>query len=103
MNKNIKKKKDKIYEINKNNKNEIKIEEITTNEIDESLITIILKQTNYDKKTAIEKLKKWNNNHINVIKEYMNPNFQTNKNKKPQTNNQKIFSEIRNFMDSIKY
>lgn len=102
MNKNIKKK-DKIYEINKNNKNEIKIEEITTNEIDESLITIILKQTNYDKKTAIEKLKKWDNNHINVIKEYMNPDFQTKKNKKPQTNNQKIFSEIRNFMDSIKY
>ena len=93
----------KKYNINKNNKNEIKIKEITTNEIDESLISIILKQTNYDKKTAIEKLKKWDNNHINIIKEYMNPNFQINKNKKLQTNNQKIFSEIRNFMDSIKY
>ena len=102
MNKNIEKK-DKIYEINKNNKTEIKIEEITTNEINESLITIILKQTNYDKETAIKKLKKWDNNHINVIKEYMNPNFQVNKDKKPKTNNQKIFSEIRNFMDSIKY
>ena len=58
----------KKYNINKNNKNEIKIKEITTNEIDESLISIILKQTNYDKKTAIEKLKKWDNNHINIIK-----------------------------------
>ena len=96
-------KQDKIYEINKNNKNEIKIEEITTNKINESFIPIILKQTNYDRETAIKKLKKWDNNYINVIKEYMNPNFQDNKHKKKQTNNQKIFSEIRNFMDSIKY
>jgi len=96
-------KQDKIYEINKNNKNDIKIEEITTNKIDKSFIPIILKQTNYDRESAIKKLKKWDNNYINVIKEYMNPNFQNNKHKKKQTNNQKIFSEIRNFMDSIKY
>jgi len=93
----------KKYDIDKNNKKEIKIEEVPINDIDESLISIIINQTNYDKETAIEKLKKWNNNHINVIKEYMNPNFYINKNKKKQTNNQKIFSEIRNFMDSIKY
>ena len=73
------------------------------NNIDEKIISLILNQTNYNKKTAIEKLKKWDNNHINVIKEYLNPNFQVNKIKKEKTNNQKIFSQIRNFMDSIKY
>ena len=96
-----KSKNEKKYEINK--KNEIKIEEIIKKNIDEKIISLILNQTNYDKKTAIEKLKKWDNNHINVIKEYLNPNFQVNKIKKEKTNNQKIFSQIRNFMDSIKY
>ena len=96
-----KSKNEKKYEINK--KNEIKIEEIIEKNIDEKIISLILNQTNYDKKTAIEKLKKWDNNHINVIKEYLNPNFQVNKIKKEKTNNQKIFSQIRNFMDSIKY
>ena len=100
MNEN-KSKKEKKYEINK--KKEIKIEEIIEKNIDEKIISLILNQTNYDKKTAIEKLKKWDNNHINVIKEYLNPNFQVNKIKKEKTNNQKIFSQIRNFMDSIKY
>ena len=94
-------KKEKKYEINK--KKEIKIEEIIEENVDEKIISLILNQTNYDKKTAIEKLKKWNNNHINVIKEYLNPNFQVNKIEKEKTNNQKIFSQIRNFMDSIKY
>ena len=100
MNEN-KSKKEKIYEINK--KKEIKIEEIIEKNIDEKTISLILNQTNYDKKTAIEKLKKWDNNHFNVIKEYLNPNFQVNKIEKKKTNNQKIFSQIRNFMDSIKY
>ena len=68
-------------------KNEIKIEEIIEKNIDEKIISLILNQTNYDKKTAIEKLKKWDNNHINVIKEYLNPNFQVNKIEKKKKNN----------------
>lgn len=86
--------------MNKKIENEKKIPVI---EINEKIISIILNQTNYNKKTAIEKLKKWDNNHINVIKEYINPNFKIKKKSNKKTNNQKMFSQIRSFMDSIKY
>ena len=66
-------------------------------------INIIITQTNYTREKAIEKLLEWENNYMNVIKEYLNPNFQNKTNEKKITNNQKIFSEIRNFMDGIKY
>ena len=42
----------------------------------------ILNQTNYDKETAIEKLKQWNNDYTNVIREYLNPNFKKKRNQK---------------------
>ena len=74
------------------------------NKINEKLeenIRIILTQTNYTRNEAIDKLKIWDNNYINVIKEYINPNFNNKKTTKKQTNNQKIFSEIRRFMDSV--
>lgn len=69
----------------------------------EEHIKIILTQTNYTREQATDKLKFWNNNYINVIKEYINPNFNNKKKAKTQTNNQKIFSELRKFMDSINY
>ena len=86
----------KIDDINENEKKDVK----NDNKFEEH-IKIILTQTNYNRNEAIEKLKSWNNNYINVIKEYINPNFNNKKNIKKQTNNQKIFSEIRKFMDSI--
>ena len=66
-------------------------------------INIIITQTTYTREKAIEKLSEWDNNYMKVIKEYLNPNFQNKTNEKKLTNNQKIFSEIRTFMDSIKY
>ena len=79
----------------KHNENHLK------NENFEEHIKIILTQTNYTRNEAIDKLKIWNNNYINVIKEYINPNFNSKKTTKKQTNNQNIFSEIRKFMDSV--
>jgi hypothetical protein len=65
-------------------------------------IKIIMSQTNYDKEMAEEKYNKWDGDYINVIKEYLNPNFQ---NKKQNTNkttvNQKMMTEIRTFMDDV--
>jgi hypothetical protein len=69
------------------------------------MITIIMNQTNYDKDLATKKLEEWDNNYINVIKEYLNPNFQQKKPEKKISNNQKIITSIRKFMDkaSINY
>jgi len=67
-----------------------------------NLVQIIINQTNYDEELAKSKLQEWKGNHINVIKEYLNPNF---KNKKKETSNksvnQQMMSQIRNFMDDI--
>lgn len=65
------------------------------------LIQMIINQTNYDEEIAKTKLQEWEGNYINVIKEYLNPNFQ---NKKPivkKSVNQQMMSQIRNFMDDI--
>ncbi len=69
------------------------------------LVKLIMSQTNYDRDLALQKLEEWDNNYINVIKEYLNPNFQKKKEKKKLSNNQKIITSIRNFMDkaSINY
>ena len=76
---------------NKKTKEEIRKQEI---------IKLVMRQTDYSEEKVIEKLQLWNNNYLNVIKEYMNPNFQ-NKivEKKFVSKNQKIYGEIRNFMD----
>ena len=39
-------------------------------------LALIKSQTNYTEKEAIEKLKQWDGNYMNVIKEYLNPDFQ---------------------------
>lgn len=68
----------------------------------EACIKIVCSQTNYDKETAIEKLKEFNNDFIKVIKQYLNPNFdkpvEKKKIKKNQIN-QEIISQIRRFKD----
>jgi len=65
-------------------------------------VLLICRQTGYTEEKAIEKLKEWNNNYLNVIKEYMNPDFQKKtKIEKKTTTNQRVFKEIRGFMDGV--
>ena len=42
-------------------------------------ISLIISQTNYTEEEAKNKLEEWNGNYINVIKEYLNPNFKKKK------------------------
>lgn len=66
------------------------------------IINLVMRQTDYNEEQVIDKLKQWNNNYINVIKEYLNPNFnKTVKKEKPKTLNQQMMGEIRNFMDDV--
>lgn len=64
-------------------------------------ISLIKSQTNYTDEEATVKLEEWDGNYMNVIKEYLNPNFR-NKKKKPEKKsvNEKMMYEIRNFMDT---
>lgn len=75
--------------------------EINNQETFDNNINIILNQTNYDKETAIEKLKQWNNDYTNVIREYLNPNFKEKKETKKKSTNQIMMTEIRNLLNSI--
>ena len=48
-----------------------------------------------------EKLEKWEGNYMNVIKEYLNPNFNKKIVKKDnRSTNEKMMGEIRGFMDT---
>ena len=63
-------------------------------------IQLILNQTNYDKEMATLKLKEWDNNYMNVIREYLNPNFnKKKKERKKQSTNQRMMTEIRNLLN----
>ena len=64
-------------------------------------LSLIKSQTNYTEEEAKIKLDEHDGNYMNVIKEYLNPNFR-NKKKKPEkkTVNEKMMYEIRNFMDT---
>jgi hypothetical protein len=68
----------------------------------EQIIQLVMRQTDYNREKVLEKIEKWNGNYLFVIKEYMNPNFNPIKKKvkKISTNNQKVFGEIRSFMDN---
>ena len=51
---------------------------------------------------ATLKLKEWDNNYMNVIREYLNPNFNKKKKEtKKQSTNQRMMREIRNLLNSI--
>ena len=69
---------------------------------EDQIIQLVQRQTNYDRETIIKKLEKWDKNYLYVIKEYMNPDFDPNKKKEKKSNskNQMVFSEIRSFMDT---
>jgi|TARA_B100001750_G_C15190534_1_gene438617 hypothetical protein len=64
-----------------------------------NLLEMIMRQTDYDKETALMKLKYWRFNVLSVIKDYLNPDFNKPKELKPQTTNQRMMSEIRGFCE----
>jgi len=81
-----------------------KKEEAMKQQIEErkkALLKLIMRQTDYDEEMAKIKLAQWNNNYLNVIKEYMNPNFQKKEEETRTSKNQMIYGEIRNFMDGV--
>lgn len=64
------------------------------------IIKLVCRQTDYTNEIAKEHLEKNNYNYLKVIKNYMNPTPQ--QPKTPTINksvNQKIYTELRNFMD----
>ena len=63
-------------------------------------ISLIKSQTNYTEEEAKIKLDEHDGNYMNVIKEYLNPNFRNKKKKEKKTTNEKMMYEIRNFMDT---
>ena len=66
----------------------------------EGAIALIKTQTNYTEEEAKEKLEKWEGNYMNVIKEYLNPNFNIKRQKvNKRSTNEKMMTEIRGFMD----
>ena len=65
----------------------------------EELVNLVIRQTNYGKKKAKERLLFWENDYISVIKEYLNPQFKETKPKKKLTTNQRVMKELRNFYD----
>jgi len=71
----------------------------------EETLSLILRQTDYDREMAEKKMKEWDNNYINIIKEFMDPNFKENylKNMKApiKSVNQNVMGEIRHFMDDV--
>ena len=73
---------------------------MNTNERYSGAIALIKSQTNYTEEEAKEKLEKWEGNYMNVIKEYLNPNFNKKKEVKKKSTNEKMMYEIRNFMDT---
>jgi len=64
-------------------------------------IALIKSQTNYTEEEAKIKLEEHDGNYMNVIKEYLNPNFRSKKTTtKKKSVNERMMYEIRNFMDT---
>ena len=69
-------------------------------EPDKEIINIIIRQTNYDENVAKQKLIEYDNNYLEVIKNYMNPSKIKKKNmNEKKTTNQLMYGEFRNLMD----
>ena len=62
-----------------------------------NLVSIVMRQTNYDNKTALDKLDKHNLNYIDVIKEYLEDDKKAKGVENNKTVNEMIHSEIREF------
>lgn len=69
----------------------------------ETDIKMVMSQTNYTRETAREMLKKHNNDAMNVIREYLNPNYIFENKQKLQNENtslnQRVFKQFRTFLD----
>jgi len=68
----------------------------------EGAIALIKSQTNYTNEEAEKKLDKWDGNYINVIKEYLNPNFNKKKTDKKKTTNEIMMYENKNLKNKKK-
>ena len=67
-----------------------------TQKVDNPLINIIMRQTDYSKEIAIEKLKQHNNDIISIVREYMDPPIP--EVKETKSTSQLIYGEIRSLM-----
>ena len=67
------------------------------------LIEIVMRQTNYDRDVAYLKLKEFDGDYEKVIKNYLGVKEKNNDNNlSNKSTNQKIFNQIRDFMDNSK-
>ena len=64
--------------------------------VDNPLINIIMRQTDYSKELVIEKLKQHNNDIISIVREYMDPPIP--EVKETKSTSQLIYGEIRSLM-----
>lgn len=64
-------------------------------------LALIKSQTNYTDGEAMVRLEKWDGSYMDVIKEYLNPNFNVKViEKDTRSTNEKMMTEIRSFMDT---
>ena len=77
----------------------VHIEEIHDIDFDE-LCSKVMRQTNYDKDTAKDKLLEFEGNLTDVIRDYLRPPPKPVE--KPKSLNQRIYREIRRFMDTTR-
>ena len=74
---------------------------IDMNKNDETMIEIIMRQTNYSKEVAAEKLVQHKHNILSIVREYMScENSTSNKTEPVKSTSQLIYGEIRNMMSS---
>jgi hypothetical protein len=66
-----------------------------------SIVQMVQNQTDYDIDKTLERLYFWNGNYLNVIKEWLNPDFKLDKKTDNKSKNQMKWDEIRNFMDDV--
>ena len=90
-----------------------KVKDLSGNELKQALrdekrkqiIKLVCRQTDYTEEEAEKKLIQHKGNYMSVVKEYLNPSYKEETIKKKneyenKSNNQKIYSEIRGFMDN---
>ena len=68
-------------------------------EINEEHISMIMRQTDYTRETAQQKLQEHKNDIMSVIREYMAPSSNASAQVPKKSVNQQIYKEIRGMMD----
>ena len=76
-----------------------KIIEVKREQYRITLRDLVMRQTDYDAETAMQKLKKYDGNVMMIIREYMGPSKKIESNN-PTSTNQVIMKEIRTMMDT---